>query len=121
NDAQFLARLDRFRLKYNLVMTKCDEVPRTVLASRFTILSELPYYYQNCLERVFMVSAKKDIAVNELRKEVLHLVGQGSRIRTRGTHINPKSPKVLTKSAKRPSSTEKTANEPRKHSKPKKH
>ncbi|RKP39878.1 P-loop containing nucleoside triphosphate hydrolase protein, partial [Dimargaris cristalligena] len=61
------------KVKYTLVMTKCDSVPRPMLASRYMVLSEIAQSYPHCLPHVFMVSGKYMVAINDLRKEILHL------------------------------------------------
>ncbi|KAJ1974436.1 hypothetical protein H4R33_006815 [Dimargaris cristalligena] len=78
-DAAFIARLSKMKVKYTLVMTKCDSVPRPMLASRYMVLSEIAQSYPHCLPHVFMVSGKYMVAINDLRKEILHLAGVGQK------------------------------------------
>ncbi|KAJ1921578.1 hypothetical protein H4219_000616 [Mycoemilia scoparia] len=78
-DQEFLTLLDKIKIKYQLVMTKCDLVHREDLARRHLLLSEAIKKSSSCVDRIFMVSAKTGGGMNLLRKEILHIVGAGKK------------------------------------------
>ncbi|KAJ1912433.1 hypothetical protein IWQ60_009665 [Tieghemiomyces parasiticus] len=79
NDAEFFDRLEKLKVKTTLVLTKCDDIPRSALASRYMVTAEIAQLLPNCLPKVFMVSGKHQLGINDLRKEVLHIVGKGRK------------------------------------------
>ncbi|KAJ1723769.1 hypothetical protein LPJ53_001937 [Coemansia erecta] len=79
NDRDFVALLDRMRVKYQFILTKCDLVHRVDLAKRHLLVSREAENLRNCIPRVMMVSAHGDAGVNELRKELLHTCSLGQK------------------------------------------
>ncbi|KAI7829107.1 P-loop containing nucleoside triphosphate hydrolase protein, partial [Kickxella alabastrina] len=71
NDREFMALLDRMRVKYQFILTKCDLVHRIDLAKRHLLVSQEAEKSRNCIPRVMMVSARHGAGLNNLRKEIL--------------------------------------------------
>ncbi|KAI8870025.1 P-loop containing nucleoside triphosphate hydrolase protein, partial [Ramicandelaber brevisporus] len=82
NDAAFIEMLERPEMmaKYQIVLTKCDLVPRLDLARRYMILEETIKNLHGCLPQILMVSnGKRHAGMNDLRKVILHTVGCGRK------------------------------------------
>ncbi|KAJ1852154.1 hypothetical protein LPJ73_002881 [Coemansia sp. RSA 2703] len=79
NDRDFIGLLDRMRVKYQFILTKCDLVHRIDLAKRHLLVAREAENLRNCIPRVMMVSARDDAGLNELRKELLHTCSLGQK------------------------------------------
>ncbi|CAO3613130.1 unnamed protein product [Cunninghamella echinulata] len=74
-DIEFLQMLDRNKVKFQIVMTKSDLPVLPVLAKRIMVVKENIEKYHNAVKDVIVVSSKSGAGINQMRKEMLFLVG----------------------------------------------
>ncbi|CAO3589513.1 unnamed protein product [Absidia cylindrospora] len=74
-DMDFLKMLDMKRVKFQVVMTKCDLQVLPTLARRIMVVQDNIHGFRNALKDVLVVSSKTGAGVNQMRKEMLFLVG----------------------------------------------
>ncbi|KAL1922565.1 uncharacterized protein VTP21DRAFT_10104 [Calcarisporiella thermophila] len=74
-DKAFLDVLDSKRVKWEVILTKCDLVLPPDLARRHWLVSQEVSEYRHALKRVMMVSAHTGAGIDKVRKDILHNVG----------------------------------------------
>ncbi|KAL1931587.1 hypothetical protein VTP01DRAFT_9730 [Rhizomucor pusillus] len=79
-DLDFLNMLDSKRVKFQIVMTKCDIPVLPTLARRIVLVQRQIKSFRNAVQDVIAVSSKTGAGVNQMRKEILFLMG----------HLKPK-------------------------------
>ncbi|KAG1463906.1 hypothetical protein G6F56_005191 [Rhizopus delemar] len=72
-DIEFLKMLDSKRVKFQIVLTKCDLLVLPDLARRVTMVENDIKQFRNAVQNVAAVSSKTLSGVNQLRKELLFL------------------------------------------------
>ncbi|KAI9323810.1 P-loop containing nucleoside triphosphate hydrolase protein [Dichotomocladium elegans] len=78
-DLDFLQMLDSKRVKFQIVMTKCDIPVLPELARRAVVVQNGIQKYRNAIKDVLLVSSKTGAGINQMRKEMLFLVRQSQR------------------------------------------
>jgi GTP-binding protein EngB required for normal cell division len=68
------------RVKFQIVLTKCDLLVLPDLAKRITVVENDIKQFRNAVQAVIAVSSKTSSGVNQLRKEMLFLTN----------HLKPK-------------------------------
>ncbi|KAI8055414.1 P-loop containing nucleoside triphosphate hydrolase protein [Syncephalis plumigaleata] len=96
NDKEFIEKLDRYKVKYKVVLTKCDLVLRHILARRCQLvvneLSSMGLHY--AITEPIMVSSKMGPGIDVLRRDILHAV--------HANHLLPKPEvKLITKETRK--------------------
>ncbi|KAG1143604.1 hypothetical protein G6F37_009227 [Rhizopus arrhizus] len=79
-DVDFLKMLDSKRVKFQIVLTKCDLLVLPDLAKRITVVENDIKQFRNAVQAVIAVSSKTSSGINQLRKEMLFLTN----------HLKPK-------------------------------
>ncbi|KAI8575976.1 hypothetical protein K450DRAFT_259253 [Umbelopsis ramanniana AG] len=74
-DKDFLAMLDKNRVPFQVVLTKCDLIILPTLARRYMMLLSDVNNYRHARKEVALVSSRTQSGVNQLRKEILRTVG----------------------------------------------
>ncbi|KAK9717051.1 hypothetical protein K7432_006461 [Basidiobolus ranarum] len=67
--------VDSKNVKFQVVMTKCDLVPRQVLARRYCVVLKDLAEYRHSIKNVLMASAHTKAGINNMRKSILHILG----------------------------------------------
>ncbi|KAF7722631.1 GTP-binding protein [Apophysomyces ossiformis] len=79
-DLEFLKMLDSKQVKFQIVMTKSDLQVLPTLAKRVVTVQEKIKAYNHAIKDVLVVSSKSGAGINQMRKEMLFLMG----------HLRPK-------------------------------
>ncbi|KAJ8656191.1 ribosome biogenesis GTP-binding protein YsxC [Lichtheimia ornata] len=74
-DLDFLQMLNSKRVRFQIVLTKCDIPVLPDLARRVTMVQKDIAQYRNAIKDVLVVSSKTGAGINFMRKEMLFLVG----------------------------------------------
>ncbi|KAG2185355.1 hypothetical protein INT44_002146 [Umbelopsis vinacea] len=74
-DKDFLAMLDKNRVPFQVVLTKCDLIILPTLARRYMMVLDDVNNYRHARKEVALVSSRTQSGVNQLRKEILKTVG----------------------------------------------
>ncbi|ORX90634.1 ribosome biogenesis GTP-binding protein YsxC [Basidiobolus meristosporus CBS 931.73] len=74
-DKQFMEMVDSKNVKFQVVMTKCDLVPRPVLARRYCVVLKDLAEYRHSIKSILMASAHTKAGINNMRKSILHVIG----------------------------------------------
>ncbi|KAI8972277.1 P-loop containing nucleoside triphosphate hydrolase protein [Pilobolus umbonatus] len=74
-DTEFLSMLDRNKVKFQIVLTKCDLLVLPNLAKRIVAVEKDIECYRNAIKDVIAVSSKTGAGINQFRKEILFLMG----------------------------------------------
>ncbi|ORX45659.1 P-loop containing nucleoside triphosphate hydrolase protein [Hesseltinella vesiculosa] len=74
-DLEFLKELDKKRVKFQVVLTKCDLVVLPTLARRLMVVENDIRSYRHAVRDVLAVSSKSQAGINQMRKEMLSLTG----------------------------------------------
>ncbi|MBJ57489.1 MAG: ribosome biogenesis GTP-binding protein YsxC [Rickettsiales bacterium] len=72
SDKNFIYLLERYKLDYQVVFTKFDKVS---LSNKESLLKGIENYNKNIREKVIFSSSKTKAGINELRREILCLLG----------------------------------------------
>ncbi|KAI9032598.1 P-loop containing nucleoside triphosphate hydrolase protein [Phycomyces nitens] len=75
-DHDFLKMLDSKKVRFQIVLTKCDLQVLPTLARRVMIVQESIRTYRHSVKDVLVVSSKTGSGVNQMRKEILFLTGK---------------------------------------------
>ncbi|KAG0173978.1 GTP-binding protein [Apophysomyces sp. BC1015] len=74
-DLDFLKMLNSKRVKFQIVLTKCDLQVLPQLAKRIVTVQESIKQYNNAVQDVLVVSSRSGAGINQMRKEMLFLMG----------------------------------------------
>ncbi|KAI9271627.1 P-loop containing nucleoside triphosphate hydrolase protein [Phascolomyces articulosus] len=74
-DLDFLRMLDRKKVKFQIVMTKSDIPVLPQLARRIITVQDGLKGFRNAIQDVLVVSSKTGAGINQMRKEILFLMG----------------------------------------------
>ncbi|KAI8092690.1 P-loop containing nucleoside triphosphate hydrolase protein [Halteromyces radiatus] len=74
-DLDFLNMLDRKRVKFQVVMTKCDLQVLPTLARRIMVVEKDIKKFHHAIQNVLVVSSKTGAGINQMRKEMLFITG----------------------------------------------
>ncbi|KAI9498223.1 P-loop containing nucleoside triphosphate hydrolase protein [Zychaea mexicana] len=74
-DLDFLQMLDSKKVKFQIVMTKSDIPVLPTLARRIITVQEGIRGFRNAVQDVLVVSSKSGAGINQMRKEMLFLMG----------------------------------------------
>ncbi|KAG1178112.1 hypothetical protein G6F70_003580 [Rhizopus microsporus] len=73
-DKEFLNMLNSKRVKFQIVLTKCDLVVLPDLARRIMVVEDDIKQMRNAVKSVVVVSSKTSAGINQFRKEILFLM-----------------------------------------------
>ncbi|KAI8376162.1 P-loop containing nucleoside triphosphate hydrolase protein [Radiomyces spectabilis] len=74
-DLDFLKMLETKRVKFQIIMTKCDLQVLPTLARRIMVVQDAIQPFRNAVKHVIVVSSKTGAGINQMRKEMLFLMG----------------------------------------------
>ncbi|RKP15168.1 P-loop containing nucleoside triphosphate hydrolase protein [Piptocephalis cylindrospora] len=80
NDKEFCRHLNGFGIKFQIILTKCDLVPRYLLARRIHLLHQDLKEYSNAMPECLPVSAYTGAGVDRVRRHVLQSTGASNVI-----------------------------------------
>ncbi|KAL0074160.1 P-loop containing nucleoside triphosphate hydrolase protein [Phycomyces blakesleeanus] len=75
-DHDFLQMLDSKKVRFQIVLTKCDLQVLPILARRVMVVQESIRTYRHSVKDVLVVSSKTGSGINQMRKEILFLTGK---------------------------------------------
>ncbi|KAI9227314.1 MAG: P-loop containing nucleoside triphosphate hydrolase protein [Piptocephalis tieghemiana] len=75
NDKDFCHHLNGFGIKFQVILTKCDLVPRHILARRIQLLHQDLKAYSNAMPECLPVSSRTGAGVDRVRRHVLQATG----------------------------------------------
>ncbi|CAO3636062.1 unnamed protein product [Cunninghamella blakesleeana] len=74
-DHEFLHMLENNKVKFQIIMTKCDIPVLPDLAKRIIVVKDSLNQYNHAIKEIMVVSSKSGAGINQLRKEMLFLTG----------------------------------------------
>ncbi|RCH80133.1 GTP-binding protein, partial [Rhizopus stolonifer] len=75
-DVEFLQMLNTKKVKFQIVLTKCDLLVLPTLAKRIVAVEDHIKPLRHAVQDVVVVSSKSGAGINQFRKEILFLMGQ---------------------------------------------
>jgi len=97
-DKEFLSMLEKQRVPFQIVLTKCDLIILPTLARRYMVALQDVAQYRHARKEVAIASSRSKAGINQLRKEILRNVGH---LRSEKYYID-KSTRQKEKDAEKP-------------------
>ncbi|PVV01969.1 hypothetical protein BB560_003597 [Smittium megazygosporum] len=78
-DQEFINTLESLKVKYQIVLTKCDIVHRDALARRYALILSTMKKANYCNEKIHMISSVRKIGIELLKRDIIHSVSLGKK------------------------------------------